>query len=118
MVIRPCSMPKASLSTLATGARQLVVQEALEMMWCLFAVVVVVVHAHDDGEVLVLGRGGDDHLLRARLAVRLRLCLVAEEPGGLDDDVNAQLLPGQLAGSRSDRTRIFLPSTTMASSRA
>ena len=27
-------MPKVSSSTLATGARQLVVQEALEMMWC------------------------------------------------------------------------------------
>ena len=28
-------MPQRSLSTLATGARPLVVQEALEMMWCL-----------------------------------------------------------------------------------
>ena len=27
-------MPKLSSSTLATGARQLVVQDALEMMWC------------------------------------------------------------------------------------
>ena len=34
MVMNPVSMPKLSLSTLATGARQLVVQEALEMMWC------------------------------------------------------------------------------------
>ena len=27
-------MPKWSFRTLATGARQLVVQEAFEMMWC------------------------------------------------------------------------------------
>ena len=33
--MKPASMPKVSLSTLATGARQLVVQEALEMTWCL-----------------------------------------------------------------------------------
>src|SRR5258706_3870862 len=32
VVIRPCSMPKASSSTLTSGARQFVVQEALEMI--------------------------------------------------------------------------------------
>src|SRR3954447_2786481 len=35
VVIRPFSMPTRSLSTLATGARQLVVQDALEMTWWL-----------------------------------------------------------------------------------
>ncbi len=34
VVIRPLTMPKFSSSTLAIGATQLVVQEALEMMWC------------------------------------------------------------------------------------
>ena len=34
VVMNPVSMPKESLSTLATGARQLVVHEALEMTWC------------------------------------------------------------------------------------
>ena len=34
VVIQPLRMPKLSCSTLATGARQLVVQEAFEMMWC------------------------------------------------------------------------------------
>ena len=34
MVIRPRSIPKVSSSTLATGARQFVVQEALERMKC------------------------------------------------------------------------------------
>ena len=58
-------MPKPSLSrTCTTGARQLVVQLALEMMWCLAGVVLLVVDAHDDGDVLALGRGGDDDLLR------------------------------------------------------
>ena len=32
VVMRPRLMPKASFSTLATGARQFVVQEAAEMM--------------------------------------------------------------------------------------
>ncbi len=34
VVIRPASMPKLSLSTLATGARQLVVHDALLTTWC------------------------------------------------------------------------------------
>ena len=53
MVIRPSSMPKPSLSsTCTTGARQFVVQEALEMMWCFGGIVLLVIHAHDDGDVL------------------------------------------------------------------
>ncbi|SKF62677.1 Uncharacterised protein [Mycobacteroides abscessus subsp. abscessus] len=35
VVIRPLLMPRPSFSTLAMGARQLVVHEALEMMLCL-----------------------------------------------------------------------------------
>jgi hypothetical protein len=35
VVIKPFSMPKVSLNTLANGARQLVVQDAFEMMWWL-----------------------------------------------------------------------------------
>jgi hypothetical protein len=53
VVIRPCTMPIFSLSTLASGARQLVVQEALEMTVS-EAVSVVVVDAVDDGAVHVL----------------------------------------------------------------
>ena len=34
VVIRPLTIPNSSSSTLAIGARQLVVQEALEMTWC------------------------------------------------------------------------------------
>src|SRR5690625_2692800 len=33
--MEPCSIPNLSFSTLATGARQLVVHEALEIIWSL-----------------------------------------------------------------------------------
>src|SRR2546430_14917239 len=33
--MKPCLNPKLSITTLTTGTRQLVVQEAFEMMWCL-----------------------------------------------------------------------------------
>ena len=58
----------------------------------------VAVNAHDDGDVLVLGRRGDDDLLGARVKVRLGLRAVGEEAGGLDDDVDAQLAPGEVGG--------------------
>jgi hypothetical protein len=60
------------LSALAIGARQFVVQDALEMM-CALRVVVAVVDAHDEGDVLALGRGGDDDLLGAAVDVGLGL---------------------------------------------
>ena len=50
----PLTMPKESCSTFATGARQLVVQEALETMWWVFGVRLVVVYPQDDREVLPL----------------------------------------------------------------
>lgn len=34
VVMNPVSIPKESLRTLATGARQLVVHDALEITWC------------------------------------------------------------------------------------
>ena len=53
------------------------------------------IDAHDDRDVLVLGRGGDDHLARASLQVRPRLGGVSEVPRGLDDDGDAHGSPGQ-----------------------
>ena len=91
-------MPKASLMTLASGPRQLVVQEALEMMWCAGGVVQALVDAHHDGDVLVRGRGGDQDLLGAGVDVLLRSGGLGEEAGGLDDDVDAELAPGQVGG--------------------
>jgi hypothetical protein len=61
-------------------------------------VVVAVVDAHDDREVLVLRRGGDDDLLRATVDVRLGLGRVREVTGRLDDDVGAELAPRQRGG--------------------
>ena len=64
-------------------------------------VVLAVVHAHDDGDVLVLRRGGDDDLLGAGHDVAvggLRVVLggVGEQAGRLDHELHAQLGPGKL----------------------
>jgi hypothetical protein len=70
-------------------------------------VVQVLVHADDDGDVLVLGRRRDDHLLRPGLHVYLGLLGVGEDTGRLDHHVRAQVTPGQLArvtlGERLER---------------
>ncbi len=62
----------------------------------LAGVVLLVVHAHDHRDVLALGRGRDDDLLRAGGQMSLGLLGVREEAGRLDDVVDAQLLPGEL----------------------
>ena len=62
----------------------------------LAGVVLLVVDAHDDGDVLALRRRRDDHLLRARGEVALGLLALGEEAGRLDHVVDAQLLPGQV----------------------
>ena len=90
-------MPIASY-TLATGARQLVVQEALEMMLC------------DSGSYsskltpranvmsgLPLKRGDDD-LLGARVQVLGGVLALGEQPGGLNHDVGPDVAPRQLRG--------------------
>src|SRR5450631_248268 len=59
-------------------------------------VVVLVVDAHDDGDVLALGRRGDDDLLGARGQVLAAALSVLEEAGRLDDDVGADLGPGKV----------------------
>src|SRR5699024_424306 len=57
----------------------------------LLRVVVGVVHADDEGGVLVLRRGGDDDLLGATVDVGLGGLGVGEDAGGLDDDDDADL---------------------------
>ena len=66
------------------------------MMLCAGGVVQLVVDAHDDGDVLVRGRGGDQDLLGAGVDVLLRGGGLGEEAGGLDDDVDAELAPGEV----------------------
>ena len=60
-------------------------------------VVLVLVDAHQQRLHLALAGGGDDDLLRAGREVALGLLGVGEEAGRLDDVVDAELLPGQLA---------------------
>ncbi len=59
-------------------------------------IVQFVVDTHDDGDVFVRGRGGDDDLLGACIKVLLCACGLGEEAGGLDDDVNVELAPGEV----------------------
>ena len=47
----------------------------------------------------------DDHLLGAALEVQRRLVAVGEAAGGLEHDVDAELLPGQLGRDPSPRAR-------------
>ncbi len=78
------------------------VQLALEMMLCLAGVVLLVVDAHDDGDVLALGGGGDDDLLGPGGEVALGLLRVGEQAGRFDDVLDAELLPGQRGGAFLD----------------
>ncbi len=62
-----------------------------DVMGC--GIVLAVVHAHDDRDVLVLGRSGDDDLLGASVAMSLCLVRVGEEAGRLNDRVHTKLAP-------------------------
>src|SRR4029453_16567220 len=61
-------------------------------------VVLVLVDAHHDGDVLVLGRSRDEDLLGAARDVLLGVGLLREDAGRLDDDVDAQLAPRDVGG--------------------
>merc|ERR1719163_1491218 len=57
------------------------------------ALVVLGVDTHDNGEGVVLGGGGEDHLLHASVSVGLGLLLGEEHPGGLAKVLHAGLGP-------------------------
>jgi hypothetical protein len=61
-------------------------------------VVAILVDTKDDRDVLVLGRGADDHLLGAGLDVRLGLVGIGEDAGRLEHDVDAEIAPRQGGG--------------------
>ena len=61
-------------------------------------IVLLVVHAHDDRDVLALCRSRNNNLLRASHEMTFGLVGFGEEAGGFDDDVHAQRLPRQLGG--------------------
>src|SRR5512141_1816962 len=58
----------------------------------------LLVDAHDEGRVLPLRRGGDDHALRARREMLPGAVPVSVPAGALDDDLDSQLLPRQIGG--------------------
>ena len=94
----PLTMPNGSSRTLTTGARQLVVQLALEMMLCLAGIVLVLVDAENEGDVFVGRRSGDDDLLDGRAEVSLRLGRIGKVAGRFNDDLRAHISPGKLGG--------------------
>ena len=96
VVMRPCSMPNASCSTLAIGARQFVVHDAFEMTVCCvgsntssFTPMQIIASASPDGAEMIDALG-------AALQVRGGLLPRREETGRLDHDVDAVVAPRDL----------------------
>ena len=69
--------------------------DAFEMTWWLGRQLVVV-DAHDDGEIGAVGRGGDDDLLGAGLEVFRGGLALGEDAGAFERDVDPELFPRQL----------------------
>ncbi len=109
-------MPIESLRALASGARQFVVQDAFEMMWCaagsywsLFTPMTKVASSFFAGAEMMT------FLAPASMCA---LALVASVKKPVDSmTMSAPSSPqGRFAGSRSASARIFWPSTMMLSS--
>ena len=66
------------------------------MMKCTRRVELVLVHAEDEGGVGVLGRRGDDDARRTGFEVLARLLALGVLAGRLDDDIDPELVPGEL----------------------
>src|SRR5205814_6461118 len=64
----------------------------------LCGIVFVVVHAHDDGDVLTFSGRGDQHLFGAAIDVLARGRRIGESTSGLEDYVHTEILPRQLTG--------------------
>ena len=56
-------------------------------------IVLLVIHPHDEGDVFVLTRCGDDYFLRAGCEVALCLGRIGEKAGALEHNIDAQLAP-------------------------
>ncbi len=90
-------MPIASLSTLATGARQLVVHDALDTMsWP--PTELVVVDAEHDGQSTPLAGAEISTFFAPRVEMLLRALAVSEEAGAFEHDVDAELGVRQVGG--------------------
>ena len=93
-------MPNFSCSTLATGARQLVVQLALEMHFIAAVSLSSFTPSTQVRSAAVLGRGAEHDLFGPGLEVRVVAGLPVLRPGGeetraFDDHIGLQLAPGQ-----------------------
>src|ERR1700757_5072107 len=111
VVMMPLTMPQWASRTLTTGARQLVVQLALEMTLCLAASYLSSLTPRT--RVMSSLVAGAE--MMTFFTVVPRGALVASVKGPVDSmticaPTSAQ---GSLAGSRSAHTLIFLPSTEM-----
>ncbi len=72
------------------------------------------VHADHERGILPVGGRADDDFFGAGIDVRLGFGGVGEEPGGLDDDLDAQRFPRQLLSDLSMQVMpISVPSRTM-----
>ena len=114
----PDWMPKVSWRTLTTGREAVGGAGRVGDDVVLGGVVLVVVDAEDDGEVLVGGRGGDDDLLDgASRGGPWPWSASVKKPVDSTTISAPTEAQSSLAGSRSAKTLIVLPSTMMESSR-
>ena len=116
VVMKPCSMPTVSISTLASGARQLVVQEAFEMTWCCsgsYSSSLTPMQTVRSGPL-----AGAEMITLLAPASRCRAALSrpVKRPVLSITTSTPRSLQGRLAGSRSASTRTSAPSTRMWSS--
>src|SRR5277367_4156447 len=115
VVMMPEAMPKVSWRTLTTGARQLVVQLALEMMLCLAASYLLSLTPR----TMVMSSlvAGAEMMTFLTVEPRWALAFSASVKKPVDSTTIWAPTEAQssLAGSRSAKTLIFLPSTAMKS---
>ena len=109
-------MPIESLSALATGARQFVVHDAFEMMCCVAASYCSWFTPTTNVPSSFLA--GAEMMTFLAPASRCAFALVASVKKPVDSMTMSapSSAQGRLAGLRSARARIFLPSTMMFSS--
>src|SRR5271168_822084 len=111
----PETMPNSECRTFTTGARQFVVQEALEMMLCLAASYFVSLTPRTT--VMSSLDAGAEMMTFLTVLPRWALAFSASVKKPVDSTTIWAPTEAQssLAGSRSAKTLIFLPSTAMKS---
>src|SRR3954469_23138438 len=116
VVMKPCSMPNASCSTFATGARQFVVHDALEItVWFSLS---YASSFTPRASVTSAPLAGAEMITFLAPASRWAAALSRSVKRPVDSiTTSAPTSPhGRLPGSRSEKTRSSLPSTTRPSS--